>query len=155
MQQEIESNLQSRAESVSADIDRMLFERLQNAVTWNHLQVMQDLRIDDVDKRVSAFLGEVKQRYGGVYNLIYCVDADGRVLASSDAGQIGRVEPSSYAWLQAKLPGGVVWIERPQRDRPGDRGRRRRAGCEARSQCLATRIVWGAGWDRQAERSCP
>ena len=119
MQQEIESNLQSRAESVSADIDRMLFERLQNAVTWNHLQVMQDLRIDDVDKRVSAFLGEVKQRYGGVYNLIYCVDADGRVLASSDAGQIGRVEPSSYAWLQAKLPGGVVWIERPQRDRPG------------------------------------
>ena len=64
MQYEIESNLQSRAESVSADIDRMLFERLQNAVTWNHLQVMQDLRIDDVDKRVSAFLGEVKQRYG-------------------------------------------------------------------------------------------
>ena len=34
----------------AADVDKVVYERLLNATTWNHLEVMQDLRLDDVDK---------------------------------------------------------------------------------------------------------
>ncbi|MEO7939331.1 MAG: hypothetical protein ABIR55_11955, partial [Burkholderiaceae bacterium] len=48
MHAEIERSLQVEAATVSLDIDKMLFERLQNAQTWSRLEVMQDIQIKDV-----------------------------------------------------------------------------------------------------------
>ena len=41
---EIEQSLKVEAAAISQDIDKMLFERLQNAQTWSRLEVMQELQ---------------------------------------------------------------------------------------------------------------
>ncbi|HEX4895111.1 MAG TPA: hypothetical protein VFV11_02135, partial [Solimonas sp.] len=89
MLEEIEQGVRRSAAAVSADVDKALYERLLNATTWNHLEVMQDLRLDDVDKRLSQFLAEMKRRYGDVYLDLHAVNPQGRVVASSDPGHIG------------------------------------------------------------------
>lgn len=110
---EIEQGVMRSADALSADIDKLLFERLLNATTWNHLEVMQDLRLDDVDKRLSAFLAEMKYRYGGIYLDLHGVDRGGRIVASSSAARIGQPYPAPQPWVAATLPGGSVTIERP------------------------------------------
>jgi signal transduction histidine kinase len=118
---EIDQSLAVQAATVAADLDKMLFERLQNAATWNHLEVMQDLHVGDVDKRVSSFLSEMKLRYGGVYTELHAIDSGGHVAASSVPAAIGSVWPAMTAWQRASLPGGTVLLQAPTRrgnDRP-------------------------------------
>lgn len=112
---EIEQGVMRSTAAVSAEADKLLYERLLNATTWNHLEVMQDLRIDDVDKRLSSFLSEMKLRYGGTYRALHAVDRSGRIVASSDAARIGQPYPAPGPWAQAELPGGLVHLERPTR----------------------------------------
>jgi signal transduction histidine kinase len=109
---EIEQGVRRSAVAVSAQVDRMLTERLLNATTWNHLEVMQDLRIDDVDKRLSVFLAEVKHRYGTAYLDLLAVDTQGRIVSSSTAGRIGQRYPADDPWLALDLPGGKVRLDR-------------------------------------------
>jgi signal transduction histidine kinase len=89
MHSEIEQSLQVEASTVSLDIDKMLFERLQNAQTWSQLDVMQDIQIKDVDKQLATFLGNVKSGYRDVYAELLCTDPQGRVVASSNPASIG------------------------------------------------------------------
>jgi len=110
---EIEQGVMRSALAVSADVDKVLFERLLNATTWNHLEVMQDLRLDDVDKRLSNFLAEMKRRYGGIYLDLHALDPAGRIVASSNAARIGQPYPAARPWIRADLPGGMVRLERP------------------------------------------
>ncbi|HSW15036.1 MAG TPA: ATP-binding protein [Solimonas sp.] len=117
---EIEQGVMRSASAVSADVDKLLFERLLNATTWNHLEVMQDLRLDDVDKRLSNFLGEMKRRYGDTYLDLHGLDRSGRIVASSDPARLGAVYPPPRPWQSARLPGGELRIERPLA-RSGDR----------------------------------
>ena len=114
LRREIETSLEAQAASISFDIDHLLFERLQNALSWNHLEVMQDIRINDVDKRLSQFLAEVKASYGDIYRELYCVDARGRIVASSDPQLIGRMAPPARPWLRVTLPNGTVALDAVQ-----------------------------------------
>lgn len=91
MHAEIEQSLQVEAATVSQDIDKMLFERLQNARTWSRLEVMQEIQVNDVDKRLSKFLSGAKSGYLDVYQELSCTDSAGRVVASSNPALIGRV----------------------------------------------------------------
>lgn len=113
MQQEIEQTLLVQAATVSADIDKMLFERFQNAVTWSHLEVMQDISVKDIDKRLSAFLAELKTGYQNVYRDLYCTDARGTIVAGNDATAIGRALPPQQSWARAELSGGDVAVGVP------------------------------------------
>ncbi|MDB5972545.1 MAG: histidine kinase [Hydrocarboniphaga sp.] len=108
---EIEQNAHRSAGALSDDLDRQLYERLLNATTWSHLEVMQDLRLDDVDKRLSNFLAEMKRRYGGVYLALLAVDPQGRIVASSEPQRIGRHYAAITPWFVTKLPGGAVQID--------------------------------------------
>lgn len=119
MQEEIERSLAVQATSVGADIDKMLFERLQNATTWNHLEVMQDLQVGDVDKRLSDFLAEMKLRYGDIYTQLHAVDAAGLIVASSNPADIGRNYPRAAVWHALELPGGRAQLHAPMRDDAG------------------------------------
>jgi len=89
MQAEIEQSLIAQSATLSADIDKMLFERLQNAMIWGRLDVMQDIRVKDVDKRLSNFLAELKSGYSGVYRELYCVSRVGNIVASCAAITLG------------------------------------------------------------------
>ncbi|MGQ0501289.1 MAG: sensor histidine kinase [Panacagrimonas sp.] len=119
MQSEIEQSVQRSAASVSSDLDKLLFERALNLTTWTHLEVMQDLRLDDVDKRLSVFLSEIKRRYGPVYLDLHAVNPQGRIVASSNPGRIGTVRAATSPWLELALQGGTFQVERPGPERQG------------------------------------
>lgn len=113
VQAEIERNLSVQAAGIAADIDKMMFERLQNAATWSRLDIMQDVQIHDVDKRLSLFLAELQVGYHDVYLNLSCTDAQGRVVSSSDAALVGQLAESKASWLKVALPGANVDIELP------------------------------------------
>lgn len=90
LETEIGHDLQARASATAAEIDRMMFERLQNVSSWSKLEIMQELRVGDVDKRLSRFLAESKASYGGVYVELSATDAHDMVIASSEPGRLGH-----------------------------------------------------------------
>ncbi len=119
VQAEIERNLAVQAAGIAADIDKMMFERLQNAATWSHLDIMQDLQVHDVDKRLSRFLSDLHAGYKDVYLQLACIDTAGRVVSSSDAAQVGQRAESRPAWLRASLSGAGVELESPSESEGG------------------------------------
>ena len=113
MQAEIEQTLLVQAATVSADVDKMLFERLQNAATWSQLEVMQEISVKDIDKRLSAFLAQLKTGYQNIYRNLYCTDVRGTIVASSNAADLGMAPPPQPLWLNVTLPGGQVALSLP------------------------------------------
>lgn len=100
MRQEIGRSLLVQSATVSEDIDKMLFERLQNAQTWRRLEVMQDIQVHDVDKRLSQFLVDLKTGYRDVYHELSCIDTNGHIVASSDTSLIGKIAAPADTLLQ-------------------------------------------------------
>src|ERR1700730_19314948 len=90
MQVEIEHSLAAQAAAVASDINKIMFERLENAATWSTLDVMQDLQVQDVDKRLSNFLAKLKAGYGGVYRELYALDLKHRIIGSSNPADLRR-----------------------------------------------------------------
>ena len=90
MQSAIQHDLKVQAGTVMTHIDNTLSERFQNATIWSQLEVMQDLQVQDVDKRLSNFLAKLKLGYGGVYRAIRVVDVRGDIVSSSDVAELGK-----------------------------------------------------------------
>ncbi len=119
VQAEIEHNLAIQATGIAADIDKMMFERLQNAATWSRLDIMQDMQVHDVDKRLSNFLAGLHAGYKDVYLNLSCVDPQGQIVSSSNAVQVGQREVSRPVWLRAPLSGVNVELESPTQSEGG------------------------------------
>ncbi len=101
---EITHDMQTRASAALSEVDRMMFERLQNVASWSRLDIMMsEARIGDIDKRLSHFLGDLKQSYRGVYHALYVVGSDQRIVASSDPAQIGQPAPQILPWQQITI----------------------------------------------------
>lgn len=111
LRSEIESTLAAEAAGIDANIDKMMFERLQNAVIWSRLDIMQDLQVRDVDKRLSRFLADLKQGYGDVYANLSATDRSGRIIAASDAALVGSTIPPAPPWLKTTLSGTNLEVE--------------------------------------------
>ena len=102
LETEISHDLRARAGSVVTEIDRMMFERLQNVASWSRLEIMQELRVGDIDKRLSRFLDETRTSYSGVYLELNVVDAGQTIVASSEPTRLGQ------KYLPAARGPGVV-----------------------------------------------
>ena len=113
MQAEIEQSLVAQAESVASDVNKIMFERLQNAATWSTLEVMQDMQVQDVDKRISNFLAKLKSGYGGVYRELHAFDRDGRIIGNSDPAAIGHLAVRGPTWRELRLAGVNLTLELP------------------------------------------
>ncbi len=120
MSAQIAQSLAVQAQSLQSDIDSMLFERFENALVWGRSELMQDLRLGDVDKRVSNYLVGLAAGYGGVYQGMDCRRDDGLVLASTRPADIGRHTPDGPAdgasravSFEARLSGGQVRLLLP------------------------------------------
>jgi two-component system sensor histidine kinase HydH len=87
---EISEDIKIRAQATMAEIDRMMFERQQNIDSWSRLDIMRELRIGDVDKRLSEFLSNLKTSYRGIYLEIHAVNLNHKIVASSEAVKIGQ-----------------------------------------------------------------
>lgn len=111
LRSEIERSLQVEAATVSQDIDKALFERLQNAKTWSQLEVMQDIQVGDVDKQLSKFLGDTHAGYRGVYSELLCVDDEGMIVASSDSASIGALLSRAQPDLLFATDDGSIRVE--------------------------------------------
>ncbi len=108
MQKQIEQILEVQAATVSQNIDKMLFERFQNAETWRGLEVMQDLKINDIDKRLSKFLLESKIGYQDVYLELFCTNISGKIVASSNPANIGKFKyPDSSIRPSSQNPSSI------------------------------------------------
>jgi two-component system, NtrC family, sensor histidine kinase HydH len=110
LEAEIARNLLVEASVVMERIDWMLFERLENVRTWTQLEVMQELRIGDLDKRVSRALADLQAGYG-MYAQLFCTATDGRVVAASDPHTLGQQIPAQPPWLTVALPEGTVLLD--------------------------------------------
>jgi two-component system, NtrC family, sensor histidine kinase HydH len=107
---EIKHDTQTRATATVDEIDRIMFERLHNTASWSQLEIMQDVRIDDLDKRISKFLSDLKYSYHDIYHELYVVDNKGIVIASSNAESIGKQSPHYSDWLSTKIQGNNIHI---------------------------------------------
>jgi len=103
LRQEIEHKLESQAITIMQQIDTTLFERMQNMASWSHLDVMQEIRTRDVDKRLSQFLYELQTEYDGVYQQLYVINQENQVIAASQPGFIGTQLQVRPPWLKSKL----------------------------------------------------
>jgi len=114
---EIGRNLQAIAAAAQGRVDAFFFERLEDVRDWRRLEVMQDIRVGDVDKRLARFLSELQAGHGAVYRSLYCTDVNDRIVAASDAALIGRRRAPGPEWLREARPGlAPVSIERLQPD---------------------------------------
>ena len=115
MTREIQQNLVIQARAIQSDIDQMLFERFENAAVWRRSELMEDLRLGDVDKRVTNYLVGLQEGYGDVYAELDCIDAEHRILASSQSSQIGAMAPfeaKERLSVSSRLSGDVaqLWL---------------------------------------------
>ena len=100
---EIEHDLNTRAIAAMDEIDRMVFERLQNVASWSQLEVMQDARIGDIDKRLSTFLSDLKHNYSGVYSGLYVIDQHKKIISSSELDAINQTLKLTDRWEHISL----------------------------------------------------
>jgi len=106
LQSEIAGNLQAGAGAVLQRIDAFFFAQLENVRIWRRLEVMQDIRVKDVDKRLSGFLSDLRAGQGSAYRVLFCTDRDGNVIASSDPALIGTRAPVLAHWSRVAGNGG-------------------------------------------------
>jgi two-component system sensor histidine kinase HydH len=111
---EIKHDLQTLSGTVANDIERVLFERMQNVHSWSQLAVMQDIQIGDIDKRVSTFLQEVQTSYGEMYQSIYVVNTSGVVVAASHAQQIGKQMMPTQFWFKVNIADKALSVSKIQ-----------------------------------------
>ena len=107
---EIARTLETQSASLIEQIDRMLFERFENMRTWRQLNVMQEVRIRDLDKRISNLLRDLKVGYG-VYSHLFCTTTHNTVIAASDPSLIGSYITPQVAWLRVPIADGHITIE--------------------------------------------
>ncbi len=111
LQEEIGRNLSSDAAMLMEEVDMLMFERVQNVHSWSRLDIIQEARIGDVDKRLSHFLTDVEVGYKGMYRNLFYVNAQQRVTAASAPELIGRIHYTTANWVKAEVPDGEVFIE--------------------------------------------
>jgi signal transduction histidine kinase len=84
-------------------LDRLLFERYRNVLSWAGLEVMEDILVDDIDKRIADTLRGLRTEYG-VYSKLYCLNAAGDVVA--DGSERPRTGNEATApWFTAVMAG--------------------------------------------------
>ncbi|PPC86080.1 MAG: two-component sensor histidine kinase [Methylotenera sp.] len=99
LKKEIIHDLQTLSQTVANNVSRMMFERTQNVASWSRLAIMQELQIDDIDKRLSTFLRELQLSYGDVYRTIYVVNLQNKVIASSNTRQLNQTIAAPESWF--------------------------------------------------------
>ena len=108
LQAEIASNLEFGASTVMQRVDIFMFSHVENMLVWRDLEVMQDIRINDVDKRLSHFLSNLREGQGTVYRSLLCTNDGGRIVAASDPALIGQQVPVASTWMP--IPGARLSI---------------------------------------------
>jgi signal transduction histidine kinase len=111
LEAEIARSLKNDAAMLMEQIDMLMFERLQNVHSWSHLDIIQEGRIGDVDKRLAQFLAELEHGYPGVYRSLFYLNRDNRIVAAADPALITHSLQPQGDWLRVQVPHGEVFLE--------------------------------------------
>ena len=114
LETEIGRSLNNDAALLMEQIDMLVFERLQNVHSWSHLDIMQEGRIGDVDKRLAQFLAELQNGYPGAYSRLFYVDNSQHIVAASTPSLIHQTFQPPPDWLSASVPHGEVFLSQLQ-----------------------------------------
>lgn len=120
LQTEIAANLQFGASAVLQRIDTFLFSQLENLRVWPRLEVMQDIRVGDVDKRLAHFLSDLHTGQGTVYATLLATDRSGTIVAASDPAAAGAMQLDTAAWQRIPGDGLSDVLLQPAALRSGD-----------------------------------
>lgn len=118
LETEIGRSLNNDASMLMEQIDMLIFERLQNVHSWSHLDIIQEGRIGDVDKRLAQFLAELERGYPGVYRSLFYLDKENRIVAAGDPALITHSFQPQADWIHAQVPHGEVFLETLQLQPP-------------------------------------
>jgi two-component system sensor histidine kinase HydH len=124
MTHQIQQSLSIQARAIQSDIDKGLFERFENAQVWRRSELMEDLRVGDVDKRVTNYLVGLQAGYDDVYDSLDCIDQHGRILASSVPSRINKImnhEEDGSLSISTRLGGDGATLSLPRSQTLGDR----------------------------------
>jgi two-component system, NtrC family, sensor histidine kinase HydH len=111
LEKDIGQKLTNDAQMLMEEVDLLLYERFQNIHSWSRLDIMQDARIGDIDKRLSHFLSEVDNSYQGMYQGLFYVDDKQKVIAASSSNLIGTTVNNPHDVVTVHVPNGQVFIE--------------------------------------------
>jgi signal transduction histidine kinase len=110
LQAEIARNLRMSAGALLARVDAFFHERLEDVREWHQLELLEDIRVGDLDKRLARLLSDLKAGHGGIYRVLYCTDPAGRVVAASDASLIDRRRPPGEVQIEAPREGSTTVV---------------------------------------------
>jgi len=99
LKKELTRDIETLSQTLSNDVSRMMFERVKNVASWSQLAIMQELLLEDVDKRLSIFLEELNSSYDGVYKSIYVIDNSNKIIASSDTKLLNQAANLPTYWF--------------------------------------------------------
>jgi signal transduction histidine kinase len=88
------------AADVGGDLDAAIVEQQGKLRAWARQDVMREIIVGDVDKRIATFL-RAQQAGDPSYVDLFVVDASGRTIASSDPRLIGVSPPPAVGWREA------------------------------------------------------
>jgi signal transduction histidine kinase len=91
------------AHDTASQFGELLTRERGNVAAWANQDVMREIRIGDLDKRITRFLISLKQSDTGYLDLL-CTDADGRVMAASNPALLGGMHAGN-GWFRATLNG--------------------------------------------------
>ncbi|MGE0824623.1 MAG: PAS domain-containing sensor histidine kinase [Candidatus Binatia bacterium] len=111
LERELARNLATEAATAMTQIDAMLFERLENIRTWTRLEVMQDIRVGDIDKRLSRVLADLRVGHDG-YVLLFCTPTGSdSIVAASDLNVIGQQRHFPPPWQYLSFAGDTIAVD--------------------------------------------
>lgn len=120
LETEIADNLRFSASTVLQRIDTFLFSQLENLRLWRSLEIMQDIRVNDVDKRLANFLSDLRIGQGSLFESLFCTDNQGRIIAASDTGTTGSITPNVELWHRVSGHGKVEVLIEPVHQHRGN-----------------------------------
>lgn len=95
------------AHDTAAEVTELIAREGHNMHTWARQDVMREIVISDLDKRISRFLTSLKESDIGYVDLL-CTDATGRVVASSNPALIGTSQ-AEQEWYRATVGGSEFY----------------------------------------------
>lgn len=91
----ISKELSHQTRIVSSDIKKSLASTIQEVGFLAKYEIMDDALTADIDKRITKLL-EAKKSDMGIDGDLICTDMQGKVIASSRTGLIGKTAPKEY-----------------------------------------------------------
>jgi signal transduction histidine kinase len=91
------------ADDTASEVTELLGRERNKMAAWAHQDVMREIRIGDLDKRITRFLLSSKQSDASYLDLL-CTDAGGRVIAASNPASLGATYAQSE-WFRTAVLG--------------------------------------------------